>query len=210
MGRRKIRDIRNEELISATISAAYENGFGNITLADVAREAGASPASVTYYFGTKEQLMCAAMLRLMNLLRDALLRRLQTAQTAHDRFLAVIDANFDESLFVLEQCSMWIQFWSQAPYSAPLSRLHQINRSRVRSNFRSELKQLLPPESRETARRAIQAYMDGVWIEAVQQNQKLNAASARAEARRFVEMILSSPESLVRKKIGSNPKAEEE
>lgn len=197
MGRKSIRDIRSEELIEATISAGHRLGFANITLADVAREADISPASVSYYFGSKDQLMIATMRKLLNVLRAAMLKRLAGEVLPHRRLRAMVEANFDDQLFRLEQCSIWMQFWAQAPYSPALSRLHHINRNRVRSNFRAELKQILPPEICEVARRAIQAYMDGVWLEVVQLAEPVNAGEYRAQALQFVEMILDAPEGLL-------------
>lgn len=161
-----------------------------------------SAASVNYHFKSKEQLMMATMRRLLNLLRAALIRRLARADTPHARIHAVVAANFDDTLFTLEQCSMWMQFWAAAPYAPALARLHRINRSRVRSNFRAELHNVLPAQTREIARRAIQAYMDGAWIEAVQRDKPLDPGASRDEARLFVELVLGSAESLVRPGAG--------
>lgn len=196
MARKQIRDLRHEELIQATISAVHESGFSGITLAEIARRADISPASINYYFGSKEQLMMAVMRRLMTLLRDRMLIRLSDAKTPRERLLAMIEANFDDDLFTLEQCSTWMQFWGEAPYSPGLNRLHRINRSRVRSNFRSVLTSLVHDDLKETTRRSIQAYMDGVWVDAAQTRQDLDAGLARKEACKFVELILDSSEEL--------------
>lgn len=196
MARKQIRDVRHEELLRATIAAVHEKGFSGITLADIARRADISAASINYYFGSKEQLMMAVMRKLMTKLRTAMLRRLRGATTPRERLLAMIEANFDDDLFTLEQCSTWMQFWGEAPYSPKLKRLHRINRNRVRSNFRSVLRPLVPDDLEEITRRSVQAYMDGVWIEAAQSRRPLDGALAREEARKFVELMLESSEEL--------------
>ncbi|MEX2519570.1 MAG: transcriptional regulator BetI [Paracoccaceae bacterium] len=190
MGRRKIRDIRHEELISATIRAIHRRGFAALTLQEIAAEAGASPASINYYFGAKERLLEATMRRLLNILREVVLERCAAARAPRARLDAVVAANFDDRLFTPAQCSVWMQFWSFAPHTARLARLHRINRARVKSQFRAALRPLLPAESRETARAALQAYMDGVWLEAAQTEGPLDAAAARLEAAKVVEMLL--------------------
>ena len=76
MGRKRIRDIRNEELIEATIVAVHTRGYGVVTMAEIAREAGASAASINYYFGSKEGLMEATMRHLLNKLKQAMIRGL--------------------------------------------------------------------------------------------------------------------------------------
>jgi TetR/AcrR family transcriptional repressor of bet genes len=192
MTKKRIRDIRHEELIDASISAIHKRGYARVTMAEIAAETEASAASINYYFGSKENLMEATMRRLLNILKQALLTHLALAETPRERLMAVIDANFDDSLFNKAQCSVWIQFWAHAPYSKRLSRLHHINRARVRSHFRAELKHLIPAETRETARRALQSYMDGVWLEATQSSQPLNPQVTRKEARRVITLLLDS------------------
>jgi len=192
MTRKRIRDIRHEEFISAAISAIHKRGFASVTMTEIAAEADATAASISYYFGSKDNLMDATMRRLLNILKTALLKNLSTATTPRERLMAIIDANFDDALFDSAQCSVWIQFWSHAPYSTPLSRLHKINRTRVRAHVRAELKHLLPTGTRETARRALQSYMDGVWLEATQTTEPLNPATTRKEARRVISLLLDS------------------
>ncbi len=192
MGRTRIRDIRHEELINATITAVHQRGYSVVTMAEIAAEAGASAASINYYFGSKEKLMQATMVRLLRLLKDAMLERYAGANSPHERLMAVIDANFSDRLFTIEQCSIWMQFWANAPYSPSLQRLHRINRARVTAHFRAELRTLLPVARHEAVREALQCYMDGVWLEAAQSDAPLNPEQARAEARQVADMLLQS------------------
>ncbi|WP_422050464.1 choline-responsive transcriptional repressor BetI [Shimia sp.] len=191
MGRTRIRDIRHEELITATITAVHKRGYAVVTMAEIAAEAGASAASINYYFGSKEKLMEATMRRLLSKLKAAMLERYATAETPHDRLMAVIDANFSDRLFTIEQCSIWMQFWANAPYAPSLQRLHRINRARVNAHFRAELRALVPETHRETMREALQCYMDGVWLEAAQSDAPLNPALAREEARAVANLLLT-------------------
>ncbi|WP_291728640.1 transcriptional regulator BetI [Leisingera sp. F5] len=190
MSRKRIRDIRNEELIEATIVAVHERGYGVVTMAEIAREAGASAASINYYFGSKEGLMEATMLHLLGKLRRAMADGYATARTPRERLYAVMDANFADDLFTVPQCSIWMQFWANAPYSPRLSRLHRINRARVRSHVLAELRALLPGGQLETARQALQCYMDGVWLQAAQSEDPLNPKAARAAAHLVVDLVI--------------------
>lgn len=191
MGRKRIRDIRNEELIEATIVAVHKRGYSVVTMAEIAQEAGASAASINYYFGSKEGLMEATMRHLLRKLRTAMIAGYSAAQTPKERLYAVMDANFSDALFTVPQCSIWMQFWANAPYSPRLARLHRINRTRVRSHVRAELTNLLPVDRVETARSALQCYMDGVWLEAAQSERSVDAQAARRAAHRVVDLTLS-------------------
>ncbi len=192
MSRRRIRDIRHDELIAATITAVHKHGFSAVTMTEIAREAGATAASINYYFGSKEKLMEATMRWILQLLKDAMLARYATADSPKERLMAVLDANFADYLFTVEHCSVWVQFWGSAPYVPSLARLHRINRHRVTSHFRAELRALLPAAQRETVRKALQSYMDGVWLEATQSDNTLSPTKARAEARRVAQLLLDN------------------
>lgn len=190
MGRKRIRDIRNEELIEATIVAVHQYGYATVTMTEIAREAGTTAASISYYFGSKDGLMEATMRYLLQKLKAAVVAGYNQAKSPIDRFYAILDANFDDSLFTVEQCSLWVQFWASAPYQPRLARIQEINRQRVRSHFRAELKHLVPEAEVDVVRRALQSYMDGVWLLATQSEGALNAVAARAEARRVADLLL--------------------
>lgn len=176
----RIRDIRHEELTQAAIRAVHEHGLAQVTMTEIARAANASAASINYYFGSKDRLMEATMRHLLGILHDATLNRYATASGPRARLEAVVAANFDDRLFTPAQCSVWTQFWSQAPYAAPLARLQRINRARVRSNLGAELRQLVPAPRRDRLRETLQAYMDGIWLQAAQE--PVPAAKAREDA----------------------------
>ncbi|MEM9582586.1 MAG: transcriptional regulator BetI [Pseudomonadota bacterium] len=190
MQRRRIRDIRHDEFVAATIRGVHERGFGQVTMAEIAQQAGSSAASIAYYFGSKEKLLEATMRHLLGMLKAAMLARYATANTAQDRLRAVIDANFDDQLFTPEQCSVWVQFWSHAPYSKRLSRLHRINRARVESHLHAELRQIVPEDSVGAVTATVQAYMDGVWLEAAQSGGACDPADARRQARIVLERLV--------------------
>jgi AcrR family transcriptional regulator len=68
--RQSIGDLRRAELIDAAILMLAEKGYGKATVRDVARAAGASPASVLYYFESAEALLAAAFERADKEFRD--------------------------------------------------------------------------------------------------------------------------------------------
>lgn len=192
MGRKQIKDIRREELIDAAIVAIHRHGFAAVTVNQIAKQADTSAGSIHYYFGGKEGLLEATMRRLLSILKRATLARLAEAEGPRQRLLALVIANFDDALFSPQTCSVWIQFWAYAPYDPALARLQNLNKSRVRSNLRTELRQLLPSDNAETARRAIQAYMDGAWLQRAQSTQGPDSADARRRAEEVVSLLLAA------------------
>jgi len=190
MKRIRISDIRNQEFITAALKATHDHGFHAVTMTEIANQIGATAASINYYFGSKDRLMHETMRHLLDLLREEHIAALSRAEGAKARLRAIIDANFSDTFFTPEHCRFWVQFWSVAPYSETLARLQNINRARVRSHFRHELRHLTPPHTRETIRRLIQSYMDGVWVAVAQGERTLNPAHARQEAYAMIDLVL--------------------
>lgn len=190
MGRQRIKDLRREELIDAAISAVVEHGFAAVTVNQIAARAGASAGSIHYYFGGKEELLEATMRRFLATLKRETLARLAKARDHRERLSALVLANFGDSFFTGPTVNVWMQFWAHAPYSRPLARLQRINRNRVRSNLNVELKKLLPDTQRDTARRALQAYMDGAWLRKAHDPDEISAETARQEAEQVIRMLL--------------------
>lgn len=189
--RQSIRDIRREELIAATMTAIHRHGFAAVTISQIAEVANASVGSISYYFGGKDRLLEGAMLSLLSTLRQCTIEGLGAARSPRERLEAVIIANFDPRLFSTEQCSVWMQFWAFAPYAPHLARLHRINRARVSSNLRAELVSLLPADEIDNAQRSLQAYMDGIWLEAAQGEGPVEAGPAQQAALRFLATLLA-------------------
>lgn len=190
--RRKIRSIRRDELIQATMAAIYDHGFADLTVAKIARDAQASTGSIHYYFGGKESLLEATMLYLLDLLKSAHGEKLAQAETPVDRVHAVIQANFDESFLTRETCRVWTQFWAFAPYHPSLARLHRINRARVRSNIMFALRDMVPEADLKMKANVIQGYMDGVWVQVAQSRDMPDLAALQSEARHFVSGIIGA------------------
>lgn len=200
MGQEKIKSIRRRELVQATISAIFQYGFADLTIAQIAEDADVSTGNIHYYFGGKDALLEATMRHIMSLLNTAYQRRLVGLEDSVDRIHAVVQSNFDETVLTSETCRVWIQFWAFAPYNPSLARLQNLNRSRVRSNIISPLRNLLPPQNIESTASAIQAYMDGIWVQTAQNNKAPDLDTIQREAMSFTELALGSG---ALKKVGS-------
>lgn len=56
-----VAGVRRDQMLAAAATLIAERGFGETRIADVAARAGASPALVIYYFGTKDRLLTEAL-----------------------------------------------------------------------------------------------------------------------------------------------------
>jgi TetR/AcrR family transcriptional repressor of bet genes len=190
MAHQKISAIRRHELVQATMTAIYEHGFADLTVAQIARDAQVSTGSIHYYFGGKEALLEATMHHLLSLLNTAFMRQSSRAEDPAARLHAVVQANFDETFLTRETCRAWTQFWAFAPYHPKLARLHRINRARVRSNLVYPLRALIPAQNLQVMTNAIQGYMDGVWIQVAQSKDTFDLNALQSEARHFTNQTI--------------------
>lgn len=82
-----VRDTR-ERILDAAVHAMATHGIGRLNLEDVAREAGVSRQTVHRYFGTRDVLIEAAIVRE----EEAMLARLEAASAAFEEPRAALEA----------------------------------------------------------------------------------------------------------------------
>ncbi|NDW02866.1 choline-binding transcriptional repressor BetI [Jiella pacifica] len=163
-GRRPVEQARREAVIAATIAAIDEAGSLDVTVADIAARAGISPALIHHYFGSKDDVMIAAMRRLLRQYRGEVARRLAVADGPRQRLAAVVAGSFAPSQFSRESVSAWLVFYLYARRSGEAARLLRIYFRRLETNLVSALRPLvgMPRAARVAA--ATGAMIDGVWL----------------------------------------------
>jgi AcrR family transcriptional regulator len=81
-------------LIQAALEVSYRYGFGETTIADIAKEARIPPGNVYYYFKTKDEIGDAIIEQRLYRLR-ALLRELEKANSPKDRLCGFVQLKVD-------------------------------------------------------------------------------------------------------------------
>jgi TetR/AcrR family transcriptional regulator, transcriptional repressor of bet genes len=118
--RTQSRDARRSQLIEATIESLAERGFSRTTVTDVAARAGISHGLVLFHFQSKENLLAETLDFLAEEYRLNWQSALALAgDTSEDRILAMIRADFAESICTPARLSAWCAFWGESQ-SRPL------------------------------------------------------------------------------------------
>jgi len=110
-------DVRRDQMLRAAAELIAERGFSETRISDVATRAGASPALVVYYFGTKDHLLTEALRsseRAFYAAADELLatrRGIRTRLETLVRLTCVPRGRDDESL---GSWGLWFDVWAQA------------------------------------------------------------------------------------------------
>ncbi len=89
-----IEQARRRQLIEALIEGVAEEGYAGASLAKVAERAAISKSVVVYHFGTKDELVEAAVEQIFGEMRAFIEPRLDAEQTARGQLRAYIGSEF--------------------------------------------------------------------------------------------------------------------
>lgn len=157
--------IRRRDLIAATIEAIHARGLNGVTMGDIAKRAGVSPALAHHYFGSKDELLSVTMRHLLAEFAVAARRRLAAADGPRARVAAIIEASFAPEQFSPAVISTWLAFYMQSIHDPAAARLLSVYLKRLEANLRHDLRPLAGAEAAPLAR-GIAAMIDGLWLHA--------------------------------------------
>ncbi|MDO5646868.1 transcriptional regulator BetI [Paracoccus sp. (in: a-proteobacteria)] len=169
--------IRKAALITATIAEVGRAGTLDVTVAQIARRAGMSPALAHHYFGSKDQIFLAAMRHILANYGKSVRAALRRAGP-DGRLDAIITASLAPEHFDRDTISAWLNFYALAHVNADAARLLRVYHRRLRSNLIAALR---PRNAApETTADAIGAMIDGLYLRAMMAPPADHAATLRA------------------------------
>lgn len=165
MPRPVVKQVRQQQLINATLMSVERHGLQNTTINTISGIAGMSSGIISHYFAGKQGLIEATLKYLIAELKQALLERVaDKTLTPISRLFLIVDANFTELQRSSAVTKTWLSFWSQAMHDPGLARLQHINSRRLYSNLLFSFKQLLPEIAAINAAKQTAAIIDGFWL----------------------------------------------
>jgi TetR/AcrR family transcriptional repressor of bet genes len=109
-----IETARRNDLVEATIHEIGAAGSLDVTVGQIARRAGVSPALAFHYFGGKDRLFLAAMRAILSVYGAEVRGALMTTRDPRARLEVTIRASFAPSNFRNEVVSAWLNFYVMA------------------------------------------------------------------------------------------------
>lgn len=159
-----MEELRRKDLIAAAIQTIGQRGSLDVTVAQIARNAGVSAALAHHYFGGKDQLLLATMRHLLSELGSDLCTALQAVNHPRERLSAIINVNFSAAQFSQETIAAWLTFYAHAQQSPQMRRLLRVYASRLHSNLCFALEQLTNKASARHIAEGTGALIDGLYI----------------------------------------------
>ncbi|MDO5659065.1 MAG: transcriptional regulator BetI [Paracoccus sp. (in: a-proteobacteria)] len=155
---------RKADLINAAIRRVAQAGSHDVTVAEIAREAGMSPALAHHYFGSKEQMLLMAMRHILREYGAAVRAALVGADGPHARIEAIFAVSFGPVHFDREVIAAWFGFYALAQTNPDAARLLRVYQRRLRANLAADLRKLT--DDAPVVADALAALIDGLYIRA--------------------------------------------
>ena len=169
--------VRRKALVDAAMRVIGDHGSLTVTMSEIAKQAGVSPALAHHYFGSKEQLLIETVRVHLQRLRDSVVTALRAATTPREKLSAVIRVSFQADQFAPETIAAWLAFYAEAQRSEETRRFLVIYARRLHSNLVANLKALCPASDAGRIAEGAAAMIDGLYI-----RQSLKSAPISTEA----------------------------
>lgn len=110
----KLEQRRREQIMTTARELLTEGSFATLTLSSVARRAGLSKGLLTYYFGSKEQLVVETI-RAYHAEQSALMRGfMHLPMPASTKLRLMVDATLPSQESVVDELRFQVEVWSFA------------------------------------------------------------------------------------------------
>lgn len=196
-GRKASKEVRQLQLIEATIDSLAKRGYSETTMADVADGAGLSRGIVNFHFESKEKLLVATLQHMY----DEYAAHWRGAYDKADpspaaRLKALIAADFDRPICNKRKLAAWCAFWGEAksrPTYQALCGARDEAYQRVFIDLCAALKQDAGYgyEPRSMAL-GISAMLEGLWLRLMMGTEDVTRESALKAANEF--LVAAFPE----------------
>jgi len=157
--------IRRAALVKAAIAEVGRTGAAEVTVGQIARAAGMSPALAHHYFGAKEQILEAAMREILRSYGDGVRAALRGVTGPRARVEAIVRASFAPPNFESHVVAAWLGFYVRALTVPEARRLLTVYQRRLRSNLVAGLRPLVGNDA-PAAAGTLGALIDGIYIRA--------------------------------------------
>jgi TetR/AcrR family transcriptional repressor of bet genes len=184
--------IRKAALVKATIVEIGRTGSLDVTVSQIAKRAGMSPALAHHYFGSKEEMFLAAMRHILTLYGAEVRGALAAAEGPEGRLRAILRASFSPGNFRREAVGAWLNFWVLAQTVPEAKRLLAIYQGRLRSNLMGALRPLAGDRAGAVAQ-GLGALIDGLYLREVLKSGPPDGAAAVATALEYLDAELRKP-----------------
>jgi len=161
-----------------------ERGLADIRISDIAERAGASPALVVYYFGTKERLLADALAYAEERFYGQTSRELDGMGGATDRLVRLIELSCSEDS-AGQDWLLWLELWARAIRDPEVAARRELLDSRWRESIASIIRdgqedgEFSAKVDADDLALRLAALIDGLAIQVILRDPEVSAARMR-------------------------------
>ena len=182
--------IRTSALLEAVIAEVGETGSMDVTVSRIAKRAGMSSALAHHYFGSKNNMLIAAMRHLLSSYSQDVKQSLRGKTDPVERLEAIIRASFSDMNFTPDTVGAWLNFYVYAQKQGAFSKLLRVYHRRLRTALLVELRQLTPDTADQVAE-GIGAIIDGAYIRSALRDTSDRPTDPAALVLKYLHMCLT-------------------
>ncbi len=194
MPRVGMEPVRRKALIEAAVETIGERGNLDVTMSEIARSAGVSPALAHHYFGGKDRLFLATMRHLLAEFGAGIRAGLAESKTPRERVSAVVARSFAPEQFRTATIAAWLAFYVRAQSDPEARRLLAVYARRLHSNLVAALAEIVGRTDGVRIAEGIAAMIDGLYIRRALKDGPPDRASAIALLEDYVDTQLAGRE----------------
>jgi AcrR family transcriptional regulator len=178
--RRYTAEQRGAMLVDAGLACLARGGIQAFTVDNICAQAGASRGLIAHHFGGKEGLLAAVYV--------AAYRNFLSVLMPDDTpdLRSLIDAAFSEDLFRKDPLNIWLALWGEVAVNPALRAEHRTQYAAYLARMEAAISRHATATGRRVDAAALAfpvvALIDGLWLEAHIDPERLSPARARAAA----------------------------
>jgi len=188
--RRYAPEVRAAMLVEAGLACLARGGITAFTVDNICREAGASRGLIAHHFGGKDGLLAAVYAAAYRNFLGLFL-----PDEDRDPTLAeLVDAAFSEDLFRRDPLNIWLALWGEVAVNPALRAEHRAQYARYLARVEAAIRRHAAARGRSVDAAGLAfplvALIDGLWLEAHIDPEKLSPARAKMAALALLEPAL--------------------
>lgn len=188
--RRYAPEVRAAMLVEAGLACLAKGGLAAFTVDNICQEAGASRGLIAHHFGGKDGLLAAVYVAAYRNFLGVLI----PGDDETPDLAALIDAAFSDDLFRRDPLNIWLALWGEVAVNPSLRAEHRAQYAAYLARVERAIARHAAALGRDVDAAALAfplvALIDGLWLEAHIDPERLSPARARSAALALLEPAL--------------------
>ncbi|MBE9538124.1 MAG: TetR/AcrR family transcriptional regulator [Proteobacteria bacterium] len=189
------REVRQQQLIDATVKSIAKNGLSGTTMATITGEAGLSMGIANLHFESKDKLLTATLAHITSEYNNGQAEILASTEykSLADKLRALLNYQLSTNLIQKNKLAVWFAFWGEAKARPTYQRICSRSDIQAEKAIRNFFQEVIDEghyaqADAELLAIGYTALLDGLWLDLLVAPGRTN----RAKAKRVAAQYLSS------------------